>query len=285
LSLDNSTVAVNQARGSEGGQGGKGGDGIPLGTVGQTGVPDFGNGGGLWAPSAPGHYFSVVSVSSLFASNTTDLPEFQDVNAMLSAADTLVQEGFGAGGIVNGIAGNLVGVDPRLGPLQDNGGPTPTMALLLGSPAIDAGSNPLNLPTDQRGDPRVVGAGADIGAYEFGANGPPGVGGGGTGGGGTGGGESRGGDGGGGGAVTVPILAAVIKVKHRRAIRVTDPATGGVKFTVFPFSKGYHGRFTIATVTVDGVEDLVARRPKGRHKFLTAVFSGIDGSPLPSSLA
>ena len=44
--------------------------------------------------------------------------------------------------------------DPRLGPLQDNGGFTPTHALLNGSPAIDSGSNPLALNFDQRLDQR-----------------------------------------------------------------------------------------------------------------------------------
>ena len=54
-------------------------------------------------------------------------------------------------------------------PLADNGGPTLTHALLTGSPAIDAGSNPANLATDQRGGTlrsRVSGAAADIGAFE-----------------------------------------------------------------------------------------------------------------------
>ena len=45
----------------------------------------------------------------------------------------------GSGGVVASLH-NLVGVDPRLGPLQDNGGPTQTMALLDGSPAFNAGS-------------------------------------------------------------------------------------------------------------------------------------------------
>ena len=36
--------------------------------------------------------------------------------------------------------GDIVGVNPRLGPLQNNGGQTPTHALLAGSPAIDAGN-------------------------------------------------------------------------------------------------------------------------------------------------
>jgi hypothetical protein len=64
--------------------------------------------------------------------------------------------------------GNLIGIDPLLGPLTGNGGATRTHALLAGSPAINAGSNPLGLATDQRGDgfPRAVGAGTDMGAFE-----------------------------------------------------------------------------------------------------------------------
>jgi fibronectin-binding autotransporter adhesin len=64
-------------------------------------------------------------------------------------------------------------IDPLLGPLQDNGGPTQTMAPLPGSPAIDAGSNALAVDTsgnaltsDQRGFPRIVNGTVDIGAVE-----------------------------------------------------------------------------------------------------------------------
>ena len=58
---------------------------------------------------------------------------------------------------------------PRLAPLTNNGGSTRTLALLPGSPAIDAGYDPFSLGTDQRGAgfDRVVGANADIGAYEW----------------------------------------------------------------------------------------------------------------------
>jgi hypothetical protein len=72
--------------------------------------------------------------------------------------------------------------DPMLAPLADNGGFKMTHALLPGSPAIDAGSNPHGLQTDQRfieclptlargclAFERVVGDSADIGAFEFGA--------------------------------------------------------------------------------------------------------------------
>jgi hypothetical protein len=65
---------------------------------------------------------------------------------------------------------NLIGGDPLLGPLQDNGGPTATMALLPGSPAIDAGDpNPDDAPMfDQRGPGyrRIVNGRLDIGAFE-----------------------------------------------------------------------------------------------------------------------
>lgn len=72
--------------------------------------------------------------------------------------------------------GDLNNTEPNLGRLKDNGGPTPTMALLPGSPAIDSG-NPGGctdsrghlLTTDQRGKPRPDkedAGGCDRGAYE-----------------------------------------------------------------------------------------------------------------------
>jgi len=62
--------------------------------------------------------------------------------------------------------GSLNNTDPKLGPLADYGGPTPTMALSAGSPAIDAANSAWCLPTDQRGIARPHGAGCDIGAFE-----------------------------------------------------------------------------------------------------------------------
>lgn len=79
-------------------------------------------------------------------------------------------------------AGTL-NVDPLFGTIDYHGGLTRTFALQAGSPAIDAGDDPLELPCDQRGGTlvslefftmvglheRVVGQRADIGAFEFGA--------------------------------------------------------------------------------------------------------------------
>ncbi len=78
-------------------------------------------------------------------------------------------------------AGDQIHTDPKLGPLQDNGGPTWTHALLPGSPALDKGKRDavtnLTCSTDQRGLARLVdnpwladasgGDGSDIGAFEF----------------------------------------------------------------------------------------------------------------------
>lgn len=70
-------------------------------------------------------------------------------------------------------AGDRPGVNPRLGPLSNNGGPTWTHALAQNSPALDAGNNATCLPTDQRGRPRPVDgngngvAVCDIGPFEF----------------------------------------------------------------------------------------------------------------------
>ena len=85
----------------------------------------------------------------------------------------------GSGGLADGVNGNIVvtnAADLGLGPVADNGGPTWTVALLPGSPALDAGNNALAvdpagnpLTTDQRGAGvlRIVGATVDIGALKY----------------------------------------------------------------------------------------------------------------------
>jgi CSLREA domain-containing protein len=63
-------------------------------------------------------------------------------------------------------AGDQNGVDPLLGPLADNGGPTRTHRLLAGTPPLDAGDPATCPPADQRGVARPQGAACDVGAYE-----------------------------------------------------------------------------------------------------------------------
>jgi CSLREA domain-containing protein len=91
----------------------------------------------------------------------------------LIADSTLGADCANSGTLVNG-GNNIVkddsclpgGGDPNLGPLQDNGGPTKTHALLSPSTAIDGGNN-ANCPSaDQRGIARPQGPTCDVGAFE-----------------------------------------------------------------------------------------------------------------------
>jgi hypothetical protein len=67
--------------------------------------------------------------------------------------------------VLNG-TGDITNTNTLLGPLHDNGGGSPTHALLYSSPALDA-AGLIGCPaSDQRGVPRPQGAACDIGAYE-----------------------------------------------------------------------------------------------------------------------
>jgi sugar lactone lactonase YvrE len=112
---------------------------------------------------------------TILASNTAT-----STDPELSATSTITTDGANLVGINQGVdtifpEGDLVGTlaNPlyaELAPIADNGGPTQTVMLLAGSPAIDQGvASLLPLLTDQRGFARVLGGGIDIGAYEAGA--------------------------------------------------------------------------------------------------------------------
>jgi hypothetical protein len=95
-------------------------------------------------------------------------------NDVFGVIDKAQGDLFGSGVII-AVGGNLgsnqFGKNPLLGPLQDNGGPTATMALLPGSPAIGNGVSTSLIPglsvptTDQRGDLRAANS-VDIGAFQ-----------------------------------------------------------------------------------------------------------------------
>jgi hypothetical protein len=194
--LDNSTVAGNQAIGglSASGSTQVTGGGLffgdkatatltnvtvannkasrPQGVVGET------EGGGILNDSG-----AVTLVNTLVALNSaTSGPDF-DGTAGAGSGHNLIGDATGSSGF-GASHGDLVGttaspLDPRLGPLQDNGGPTPTMALLPGSPAVNAGDNSAQSVVgslDQRGQgfARVVNGVIDIGAFEAQPPPPPG---------------------------------------------------------------------------------------------------------------
>jgi CSLREA domain-containing protein len=127
-----------------------------------------GNGGGIRQSSG-----ELSLINSLVAKNSAPgSPDVRIESGSVLARFNLIGDGTGSG--ITNTDGNQVGnvppnsspIDPKIGPLAQNGGPTLTHALLLGSPAIDAASTPDCPTTDQRGVLRPQGAACDIGSYE-----------------------------------------------------------------------------------------------------------------------
>jgi predicted outer membrane repeat protein len=129
------------------------------------------NGGGGLAFAGGATVSSVLS-NIVAANGSSVASDLSDPGpAIASAAFNLVGSDEGHA-VADGAVGNQVGtaatpLDPLLGPLSYNGGPTQTRALLPDSPALDNGNNPFALPFDQRGSGFVRSRGTtDIGAYE-----------------------------------------------------------------------------------------------------------------------
>jgi uncharacterized repeat protein (TIGR01451 family) len=181
--LTNSTLSGNVTGGSGGGVFNPGGTvnlnfvTLTNNTAARTGFAGTpGHGGGVWTGTG-----ATLNVrNSILAGNFDQggagaIPDVAGPSA--SGGNNLVGIRTGGTGFTPGAGGDQAGsasapLDPRLGPLQDNGGPTFTHALLPGSPAIDAAS-PQGAPnTDQRGAPRPqdgTGIGTalpDVGAFE-----------------------------------------------------------------------------------------------------------------------
>ncbi len=111
---------------------------------------------------------TIVSGNTASAANgRSDIAaaSFSPINVNFSAIGD--PDGF----TLTGTSGNNLpfGTALGLGPLASNGGPTMTVSIAANSPARNAGTNPANLTTDQRGTGfvRVNGPTADIGAFEF----------------------------------------------------------------------------------------------------------------------
>jgi CSLREA domain-containing protein len=203
LIIVNSTVSGNRAgdgggSGAQMGDAGLGGGITNIGTAtimnctitanqagdGAVANTDDGSGGGILNNGTLTILGNIIAGNSTVAAGAIG-PDIRGGGSGNIKSDgyNLIQDPSGATITPNPNAGpDMTGVDPRLGPLGDNGGPTQTHLLLPDSPAIDAG-NPsalppdtydLNnngntsepLPVDQRGFARVVNSKFDIGAVE-----------------------------------------------------------------------------------------------------------------------
>ena len=154
LYSDCTTALTNCSFSGNGVTGGGGGQGMYPPYQGPNGT---GQGGGAYSTTNATLLKNTIVAYSLSGSNIWGT--ITDTGNNLSSDPT---GGFTAGS-------SHVNTDPLLGPLGYYGGPTPTLPLLYGSPAIDAGDATAAPATDQRGFPRPFGSAADIGAYEWGA--------------------------------------------------------------------------------------------------------------------
>ena len=184
LTIANSTISGNAASGQHDGQPWGHGGGIS-GSVTLTNSTLSGNGANL---SAGGFEGSGTIMNCTISGNATGgisaTGTLEIRNTVLRAGTsgpnvsnhggTIISHGYNVcsddgGGFLNG-PGDEINTDPLLGPLQNNGGPTLTHALLPGSPAINAGDPNFTPPPlyDQRGSPfvRVFNGRVDIGAFE-----------------------------------------------------------------------------------------------------------------------
>jgi len=160
LATQNSTISENMA--ANGGAIANTYGGVQLSNTTLTANTASDAGGGIWFRYAG---YALNLESTIIAGNASGatpddiFPPGQNVdgshNLIVAAPDV-------------GLPGDTISDDPLLLPLANNGGPTMTHALGEGSPAIDAGSDPLSLEYDQRGEGfiRVAGVAPDIGAFE-----------------------------------------------------------------------------------------------------------------------
>ena len=207
LTITNSTISDNSATANDGG-------GILSGAAGSvasiasvivsnstlSGNSATGNGGAIANAADVGQFARLTITNSTISDNSATgngggiynagAAEFQIGSTILNAGssgENIFNSGRGTSlgynlssddgaGILTG-TGDQINTDPMLGPLQDNGGPTFTHALLPGSPAIDAGDPSFAPPPffDQRGPgfDRVSGSGIDIGSFEVQVGGTP----------------------------------------------------------------------------------------------------------------
>jgi hypothetical protein len=160
LTIENSTISGNHANGS--------GGGIyldqlqPVALQNSTVVSNtaVNNSGGIRVNAG------VLPITNTIVAGNTS-PAGPDISGTFQLRYDLVQ--ITGTAIISDAGGNLFGLDPLLGPLANNGGPTLTHLPRRTSPVVNAGDPAFAAPpdTDQRGAPRVWGGRVDIGAVEI----------------------------------------------------------------------------------------------------------------------
>jgi hypothetical protein len=163
----NSTISGNTARSNGGGISVY----IPVGiaTVENATITKNNSSNGLGGGIAKRGVAAMSLMGSIVSGNMagTTGSDIASAGASITASYSAIGVDPGPHQLTSPSVGNLAfGVNLNLGPLADNGGPTQTHALGSGSLAIDHGSNASGFTVDQRGQARVLGAAADIGAFE-----------------------------------------------------------------------------------------------------------------------
>ncbi len=165
LTVKNSTFSRNSTNNGFGG--GVNNQGTLMVTNSTLSGNSAGTGGGIFNQG------TLTVTNTIIAGNTA--PSSPDIlGAVVSHGHNLLSITSGTTGITGGMNGDIVNPTPLLSALGSYGGPTQTVALLPGSPAIDAGDDTVCATTgptgvnnkDQRGITRPVGAHCDIGAFE-----------------------------------------------------------------------------------------------------------------------
>jgi large repetitive protein len=223
VTLSNDTLSGNQAAVGNGGPGGGPDD---KGSIGSNGTAV---GGGI--DNAAGS--SSLQIYDTIVANDTAITASPDLDGGLtSLGNNLIGNSTGGSGFA---ASDLLNVNPQLGPLQNNGGPTQTMALLPGSPAINSGDTADAPAYDQRGPgfPRIVNGSIDIGAFEVQAT-----------------------------NVAAPIVSSINTTQ--------GPASGGTSVTITGSNLGTASTATVdfgtghpATIVSDSGSTIVATSPAG----------------------
>jgi hypothetical protein len=132
----------------------------------------FSSNSAFGAGGAVDNYLSTLNVTNSILANNAAAGGGADIynwgSSTVTVEGTNLIVGLANNGTLNG-SGSIIANAPQLAQLGYYGGSTQTMPPLLGSPAIDAGSDAAatGLATDQRGLPRRLGPHVDIGAVEY----------------------------------------------------------------------------------------------------------------------